>query len=154
MIPPRFGTFAVLVLPTASLGSCAAAPQPNAPSVPSVTVAPVGTTTPLTCADLVAPEDAARALTGADGVTPEIADAVQRSHALEHALLSGAGGLACSWRVGSGRPAIGSDQGDSAYLSVEVLPDAATEWVPEGARAAVPSDGAAPVAEAIIAQAR
>jgi len=130
MRSPRFGTLAVLVLLTASLGSCAAVPQPNAPTVPSVTVAPVDTTTPLTCADLVAPEDAARALTGADGVTPEIADAVQPSHALEHALLSGAGGLACSWRVGTGQKIIGSDQGDWAYLSVEVLPAAATDWTP------------------------
>ncbi|TFC97467.1 hypothetical protein E3O65_11825 [Cryobacterium breve] len=69
-----------------------------------------------------------------------MAKAVQPSHALEHALLTGAGGLACSWRVGAGQLAIGAEQGDWAYLSIDVLPDAALDWVP-------PYAGDAPSAE-------
>lgn len=73
---------------------------------------------------------AVRALTGADGVAPDLVEAVQPSHAVEHALLNRAGGLACSWRAGAGQASVGAVDGDWAYLSVWVLPDAAAEWVP------------------------
>ncbi|WEO76390.1 hypothetical protein BJQ94_13580 [Cryobacterium sp. SO2] len=132
----RFGTATALVLLTASLASCAAAPQPSAPVEHSASVEqsasaePVETPTPLTCGDLVSSDDAARALTGTDGTTPDPVEAVQPSQAVEQALLTGAGGIACSWRVGAGQLGISAEQGDWAYLSVEVLPDAAAEWVP------------------------
>ena len=126
----RLGASAVLVLLTASLAACAAEPTASAPAVPSVTAEPVHSTTPLTCGDLVSSDAAALALTGTDGVPPEPVEAVQPSHGFEHALLTGAGGLACSWRVGTGQSGIGDERGDWAYLSVEVLPDAAADWVP------------------------
>ena len=132
----RLGTSAIFVLLVASLASCAAVPQasapaaPSAPAQPSATAEPVEERTPLTCGDLISPDAGARALTGADGVTPDLVEAVQPSYALEHALLTGAGGLACSWRVGTGQLRIGAEAGDWAYLSVEVLPDAAADWIP------------------------
>ena len=124
----RLGTSAAFVLLTVSLTSCAAVPPVRVPAEPSITAEPADTT-PLTCADLLSPDAAARALTGADGVTPDLVEAVQPSYAVEHALLTGAGGLSCSWRAGTGQQVIGAEHGDWAYLSVEVLPDAAADWV-------------------------
>jgi hypothetical protein len=114
---------------TASVASCAAAPVPHSPTERIVTPEPAETS-PITCSDLVSPDAAVTALTGAHVAVPELVEAVQPSHAVEHALLNGAGGLACSWRVGAGQMVIGAEQGDWAYLSVEVLPDAAVDWVP------------------------
>lgn len=125
----RLGASAVLVLLTASLASCAAVTEPGAPAEQSATATPVDTTTPLTCDALASPDAVAQALTGADGVTPDLVEALQPSRAVEQMLLTGAGGLACSWRVGTGQQAIGMEQGDWAYLSIEVLPDAAADWV-------------------------
>ncbi|TFC63062.1 hypothetical protein [Cryobacterium sp. TMB1-7] len=137
MRSPRFRASAsLLIIVSASLASCAITPEPSAPTKQVTTAEPADTTaepadaSPLTCSDLVTPDATVVALIGADGVTPEVTEAVQPSHALEHALLTGAGGLACSWRVGTGQLGIGAEQGDWAYLSVEVLPDAAADWVP------------------------
>ncbi|ASD21342.1 hypothetical protein B7495_03900 [Cryobacterium sp. LW097] len=125
----RFAASAVLVVLTASLASCAAVAPASAPASSKVTAETIDTTTPLTCADLLSPDAAVLALTGTDGVTPALVEAVQPSYAVEHALLTGAGGLACSWRAGTGQVGISDEQGDWAYLSVEVLPDAAADWV-------------------------
>lgn len=126
----RFGGSAVLLLMLiASLTSCVSAPLPTIPSEQATTAEPTDTT-PLTCSDLVSSDAAVGALTGADGVPPDLVAAVQPSHAVEHALLAGAGGLACSWRAGTGQMLIGAEHGDWAYLSVAVLPDAAADWVP------------------------
>ena len=126
----RFSASAVfLIMLTASLTSCAPAPVPNAPTEQIATAEPAEAS-PITCGDLVSPDAAAIALTGAHSVASEPVEAVQPSHALERALLTGAGGLACSWRVGTGQMDVGAERGDWAYLSVDVLPDAAVDWVP------------------------
>lgn len=129
MRPLRFSAHALLLIAlTASLASCAPVPVQSAPPEP-VTAEPANAT-PLTCGDLVSPEAAAVALTGAEGVAPDLVEAVQPSHAVELAMLTGAGGLACSWRAGEGQLVVGAEQGDWSYLAVEVLPNAAVDWLP------------------------
>jgi hypothetical protein len=103
--------------------------MPSVPLEPAATAAPANTK-PLMCSDLVSSVAAVGALTGVDGAAPDLVDAVQPSHAFEYALLTGAGGLDCSWRAGTGQTVIGAEHGDWAYLSVAVLPDAAPDWVP------------------------
>ncbi|MBC7763687.1 MAG: hypothetical protein H7201_18230 [Candidatus Saccharibacteria bacterium] len=126
----RFGASTVLAIALiASLTSCTSASVPKTPQEPTATAKPADTS-PLTCGDLVSSRAAVAALTGTDGVTPDVVEAVQPTHALKHALLSGAGGLSCSWRVGAGQSGIGAEQGDWAYLSVQVLPGASADWVP------------------------
>jgi hypothetical protein len=127
------GSAVLLTVLTASLASCTPTPTPTPlPSVPSeqAATAEPAHTKPLVCSDLVSSDAALGALTGTDGVAPDLVEAVQPSHAVEHALLTRAGGLACSWRAGAGQMVIGAEQGDWSYLSVAVLPDAAADWVP------------------------
>lgn len=125
---------AVAVMAVMSLASCASAATPS-PTPTGSTSAP-SEADPLACAD-VASEDAVATALAASG--SDVAEAVQPSHAVDLAVLTSAGGLACSWRVGEGQPTIGAEQGDWAYLTIEVLPQAAGEWVAPYA-GDVPSD--------------
>jgi hypothetical protein len=129
----RLGASSLLLIAlTAALAGCAPTPAATPTSAPdptaSATSEPVGTE-PLTCAEVATPETLAAALTGADGVAPEVVEAVQPSYAIELASLTGAGGFACSWRAGEGETVMGDEQGDWAYLTVRILPDAAKDWV-------------------------
>ena len=77
---------------------------------------------PLDCDDLASPALVAAAMTGADGVTPKPEPALDPIDFDTSALfLAAAGGHVCSWRVGE--PTFASEM-DTAYLSIEVLPDA------------------------------
>jgi len=108
-----------------ALASCASAPaQTGAPSTP----APATPTADqlVTCADLVSTDVVAGVLAAEPA---DVVEAVQPSDAVDLETLTGAGGLACSWRVGAGQQIIGDGQGDWAYLSIDLLPDAADEWV-------------------------
>lgn len=96
------------------------------PSTPVETAA----TGLLTCDELVEAKAVARALTGGDGIVPTPVAAVQPSAAFDSALLTGVGGLACSWRVGEGQLRVGAGEGDWAYLQVSVLPNSAELYMP------------------------
>lgn len=123
-------TASLLLLTTltacASDGAATASPTPDASETPTPTPTP---TSPLACDDLVPPDTVAATLVGADGEPVEPVAAVNGSDAFTGVLVDGVGGLACSWRVGDGMPAYNSPS-DWAYLRVDVLPDAADEWVP------------------------
>ncbi|MFF2274463.1 hypothetical protein [Agromyces sp. NPDC058126] len=115
----------LLVTLTACTGGT---PTPTPSATPTPSPEPV-VTGPLTCDELVPAELVATTLEGADGVPVEPVAAVNPSDAVDTVLLEGAGGLSCSWRVGSGMPDY-STPSDWAYLRVQVLPDAAGQWVP------------------------
>lgn len=125
---------AVVVVAVVSLASCAsgAAPSPT----PTATTSALSEADPLVCADLVSADGVAAALATSSA---EVVEAVQPSHSVDLAVLSSAGGLACSWRIGEGQQTIGAEDGDWAYLTIEVLPQAADEWVAPYA-GDVPSD--------------
>ncbi len=82
----------------------------------------------LGCEDLATVDAVAAALTGADGVVPEPVAAVQPSAAFSSMLLTGVGGLSCSWRVGEGQLQLGDATGDWAYLQIDVMPKAAQQY--------------------------
>lgn len=113
-----------------ALAGCSAdaAPTPSPRPTPSVTPDPVASG-PLTCDDLVPADLVAATLEGADGARVEPVAAVHSGHVFDSVLLEGAGGLACSWRVGSGMPEYNAPS-DWAYLRVDVLPGAAAKWQP------------------------
>jgi hypothetical protein len=113
-----------------ALAGCAAAtaPTPTPRPTPTVTPDPVASG-PLTCDDLVPAGLVAATLEGADGVPVEPVAAVNSGYVFDSVLLEGAGGLACSWRVGSGMPVYNAPS-DWAYLRVDVLPGAAAQWQP------------------------
>ena len=113
-----------------ALTGCLATPVAAPTSSPSASPSPEPVASgPLTCDELVPAEVVAAALEGADGVAVEPVAAVKESVAFDQALLTGAGGRACSWRVGAGMPEYNAPS-DWAYLTVEVLPDAGAQWVP------------------------
>lgn len=124
----------VVVLATASvllltLTACSATAA-TAPPTAEVTESPTPEApAPITCDDLVPADTVAAALVGADGALIEPVAAVNARDAFTGVLLEGLGGLACSWRVGAGMPDYNAPS-DWAYLRVDVLPDAAGEWVP------------------------
>ncbi len=113
-----------------ALTGCSAATVPPSPTpsppTPSPTPAASG---PLTCDELVPAELVAATLEGADGVPVEPVVATHEGRVFDSVLLEGAGGLACSWRVGSGMPEYNAPS-DWAYLTVQVLPGAAAQWMP------------------------
>lgn len=117
------GLAVMVVLSASACGSSAtpnASPTSDAPSTPA-------------SADLLACSDLASLDTVAGVLAAEPADvveAVQPSDAVDLAVLTAAGGLACSWRVGAGQQMIGDGAGDWAYLSIEILPGAADDWAP------------------------
>lgn len=113
-----------------ALAGCTAdaAPTPTPRPTPSVTPDPVASG-PLTCDDLVPAELVAATLEGADGVPAEPVAALNSGNAFESIVLEGAGGLSCSWRVGTGMPEYNAPS-DWAYLRVDVLPGAAAKWQP------------------------
>jgi hypothetical protein len=84
---------------------------------------------PLTCDELVPADLVAAALEGGDGVPVEPVVATKDGSVFDAVLLEGAGGLPCSWRVGSGMPEYNAPS-DWAYLRVDVLPGAADQWKP------------------------
>lgn len=106
--------------------SAAAAVSTQTPTA-SATPTPVASG-PLSCDDLVPADLVAATLEGADGVPVEPVAAVKSDAAFESVLLEGVGGLACSWRVGSGMPEYNGT--DWAYLRMNVLPGAAAQWQP------------------------
>ena len=110
------------------LAGCAA-PAPTPSEAPVSEPAP-SASGPLTCDDLLPTELVAAALTGADGITGDPVPAVQPTRAFDEALLGGAGGLACTWRVGDPPESYFAGGGDWAYLEIAVLPGAAAQWVP------------------------
>lgn len=113
-----------------ALTGCLATPVATPTSSPSASPSPEPVASgPLTCDELVPAEVVAAALEGADGVAVEPVAAVKESVAFDQALLTGAGGRACSWRVGAGMPEYNAPS-DWAYLTVEVLPGAGAQWVP------------------------
>lgn len=116
---------AVVVIAVMSLASCASGATPV--PTPSMSTTAPSEADPLVCTDLVSADGVATALAASSA---EVTEAVQPSHAVDLAVLTSAGGLACSWRVGEGQLAIGAEQGDWAYLTIEVLPRAADVWVP------------------------
>ena len=129
----RLGSQSLLIVALAlTLVSCTSAspPAPTSTSTPSsVPTAEPVSDSPLTCGNVVSTAAAAAALTGADGVAPAVVEALQPSYAAELVEITGAGGLACSWRVGEGQNRIGDEQGNWAYLTVEILPHANNQWV-------------------------
>ncbi|KRE30538.1 hypothetical protein [Agromyces sp. Soil535] len=119
-------TASVIVL---ALTGCSVAAAESTPTPPaSETPTPVASV-PLTCDDLVPADLVADTLEGADGVPVEPVVAAYQGAAFDSILLEGVGGLACSWRVGSGMPEYNAPS-DWAYLSVEVLPGAAAQYAP------------------------
>ncbi|MDQ0574210.1 hypothetical protein [Agromyces albus] len=117
---------ALLILLALAGCSAVAAPTPTPTATPTPTPVASG---PLTCDDLVPAGLVAATLEGADGVQVEPVAAVKIDDAFESILLEGAGGLACSWRVGNGMPEYNAPS-DWAYLRVDVLPGAAAQWQP------------------------
>ncbi|RXZ72892.1 hypothetical protein [Agromyces albus] len=109
-----------------ALAGCSAVAAPTPTQTPTST--PVAAA-PLTCDDLVPAGLVADTLEGADGVPVEPVAAVKTGDEFESIVLEGAGGLACSWRVGSGMPEYNAPS-DWAYLRVDVLPGAAAQWQP------------------------
>lgn len=109
--------------PAATAGTPTPTPSPTPPPAASE---------PLACDDLVPAGLVAAALEGSDGVPVDPVAAVQssRSQAFDAALLDGAGGLSCSWRVGAGMPEYNTPS-DWAYLRVDVLPGGAHHWTPD-----------------------
>ncbi|MEI5582621.1 MULTISPECIES: hypothetical protein [unclassified Agromyces] len=125
--PLLLATAAVLV---AALAGCAGAPAASPSPSPVATASPTPDAgEPLACDDLVPPELVAATLAGDDGEPVDPVAAVAATEAFTGVLIEGVGGLACSWRVGSGMPEY-NPPSDWAYLRVDVLPDAAGRWVP------------------------
>lgn len=118
---------AALVLLLSGCVAAVPAPSPEPSPVASETPVPTG---PLTCEDLAPAGLVAAAMTGADGVTPEPVPAIRPTAAFDAVELAAAGGLGCTWRVGEAPTAIYGGDVDVAYLSLEVLPDAAVHWQP------------------------
>jgi len=115
-----------------ALTGCLATPVAAPTAIPSPSPSPTPTpeaSGPLTCDELVPPELVAATLEGGDGIAVEPVPAAKGSVAFDQLLLEGAGGLACTWRVGSGMPEYNAPS-DWAYLTVEVLPGAGSQWVP------------------------
>lgn len=126
---PKLIAGAAATLLLVALAACTGGTPTPAPSAtPTPSPEPVATG-PLTCDELVPAELVAATLEGADGAPVEPVAAVNPIDAFEAVLLEGAGGLSCSWRVGSGMPDY-SAPSDWAYLRVQVLPGAAGQWVP------------------------
>lgn len=113
-----------------ALVACSPTEVAPASSVQPSTPVETAATGLLACDELVEAKDVARALTGGDGVVPKPVAAVQPSAAFDTALLTGVGGLACSWRVGEGQLRVGAGEGDWAYLQVSVLPNSAELYKP------------------------
>lgn len=124
------GLLASAAVLAAALAGCAGGPQagqtPTAGASPSPSADASG---PLSCDDLVSGELVAAALVGADGDPVDPVPAVNGTDAFTGVLLEGVGGFACSWRVGSGMPEYQAPS-DWAYLRLDVLPDAAGDWMP------------------------
>ncbi|MBF4570039.1 hypothetical protein ITJ57_14800 [Plantibacter sp. VKM Ac-2880] len=115
---------AVVVVLTAS--SCASTAAPGAS--PTSEAPSSSTSTELLACDDFATLDTVAAVLAAEPA--DVVEAVQPSDAVDQAVLTAAGGLACSWRVGTAQQSIGDGAGDWAYLSIEILPDAADDWAP------------------------
>ncbi|PWC05294.1 hypothetical protein [Agromyces badenianii] len=129
------GMAAALVL--LLIGCAAPDPVPTPVAEPSpVKGAPAG---PLTCGDLVSGAHLAAAMTGSDAIAPEPVRAIRPTDAFDAVEIAAAGGLGCSWRVGEAPTTFYARGADVAYLTVEVLPDAAEQWQPAWAGDA-PSD--------------
>lgn len=129
MRPNRVVTATASLLLLTTLTACAAADEVTPSPTPETPTPTPTASAPLACDDLVPAETVAATLVGADGEPVEPVPAVQGSDAFTGVLIEGVGGLACSWRVGSGMPAYNAPS-DWAYLRVDVLPDAADRWVP------------------------
>ncbi|QEO14850.1 hypothetical protein FLP10_10845 [Agromyces intestinalis] len=117
-----------------ALTACSAAPEPTPePPTPAPTAStpPIEAALPYTCDDLVPGDLVAATLQGGDGTPVEPVPATYERFAFADLLLTGAGGLACSWRVGTGMPDYNGT--DWAYLRVDVLPGGALAWTPEWA---------------------
>jgi hypothetical protein len=84
----------------------------------------------LQCDDLTTEALIASALAASGREVVQPVEALQPSYAFDAALLGGSGGLSCSWRVGQGQMEIGADSGSWAYLSIQILNDAANLFVP------------------------
>jgi hypothetical protein len=121
---------AVVVVASLLLFALTGCSVPATAETPTPTVSPPPVASgPLTCDDLVPADLVASTLEGADGVPVEPVAAANRSDVFNAVLLEGAGGLPCSWRVGSGMPEYNAPS-DWAYLRIDVLPGAAAQWVP------------------------
>lgn len=124
----------IAVAVTASLALFAltgcSVPAPAGTPTPTASASPTPSASgPLTCDDLVPADLVATALEGADGVPVEPVAATNHLDAFDAVLLEGAGGLPCSWRVGTGMPEYNAPS-DWAYLRIDVLPGAAAQWLP------------------------
>jgi hypothetical protein len=119
-------TASLLLLALTGCSAATVPPSPTPSPSPSPTPAASG---PLTCDELVPADLVAATLEGADGVPVEPVVATHGGRVFDSVLLEGAGGLACSWRVGSGMPEYNAPS-DWAYLTVQVLPGAAALWMP------------------------
>lgn len=104
--------------------------EPVSSATPTAEPAAPTASGPLACDDLVPVDLVAEALTGADGAAVAPESAVQPGRAFDNALLAGAGGLGCSWRVGDAPASYYGSSADWAYLAIAVLPGAAAQWVP------------------------
>ncbi|WP_285026078.1 hypothetical protein [Plantibacter sp. ME-Dv--P-122b] len=114
------------VMVTLSASACASSATPDA-SPTSDAPRTSASTELLTCSDLASLDTVAGVLAAEPA---DVVEAVQPSDAVDSAVLTAAGGLACSWRVGAGQQIIGDGAGDWAYLSIEMLPGAADDWAP------------------------
>ena len=130
MLSPRHAVaVAAAVIAALVLAGCTPTPSPQPTSAPTSTPSPAPNE-PLTCDGLAPAELVAAALTGADGVAPQPVPAVQPSTGMLALELAAAGGLNCSWRSGPAPETPNGGSGEVAYLSVRVLPGAATQYQP------------------------
>ncbi|MBD8467199.1 hypothetical protein IFU30_13070 [Plantibacter sp. CFBP 8798] len=114
------------VMVALSASACASSATPNASPTSDAPSAPASADL-LACSDLASLDTVAGVLAAEPA---DVVEAVQPSDAVDLAVLTAAGGLACSWRVGAGQQMIGDGAGDWAYLSIEILPGAADDWAP------------------------
>ena len=131
MLSPRHAVcVAAAVLAALVLAGCTPTPSPEPTLTPTSTPSPGPSNEPLTCDGLAPAELVGAVLTGADGVAPQPVPAVQATTAMLALELAAAGGLNCSWRTGPVPQSEFDGSGEVAYLSVRVLPNAASQYQP------------------------
>jgi hypothetical protein len=126
----RAGILAVaLAVSAMAIAGCTASPPVRSPT-PAGSPTPAPAAGPLGCDELAPPDVVAQAMTGADGVTPQPLPAVQASGAMTALELAAAGGLNCSWRTGPTPQGEQDGAGELVYLTLRVLPGAASQYQP------------------------